>query len=85
MSDLNMEQKPWEQLSELIETDDPKLINDYELIKSETPDQSHALFLAKTDDKGQISWWSGYGWERAGEIKNTLQWEKYLTDFANKQ
>lgn len=63
---------------------DPKDIKDYELIKSGTPDESHALFITATDDQGQVSWWAGYGWERAGEIKNSTAWEKYLKQFSNK-
>lgn len=63
---------------------DPEQIEKYELISSETPDVSHALFISKTDDKGQVSWWAGYGWERAGEIKSTSEWEQYLTGFAKK-
>ncbi len=63
----------------------PKRIEDYELVQSDTPDESHALIIAKTDGQGQVSWWAGYGWERAGEIKNSLQWEKYLTEFNSKK
>ncbi len=63
----------------------PKRIEDYELVQSDTPDESHALIIAKTDGQGQVSWWAGYGWERAGEIKNSLQWETYLTEFNSKK
>lgn len=63
---------------------DPKSIEKFELIESEKADESHALFLAQTDDKGQVIWWAGYGWERAGEIKTKKAWEEYLTHFNGK-
>lgn len=64
---------------------DPKSIRDYKLVKTDTPDASHALLIARTDEQGKVSWWAGYGWERAGEIKNALQWEKYLLDFKDRK
>ena len=60
---------------------DPSRIQEYKEVKSDKADESHALFIARTDDQGQVSWWAGYGWERAGEIRNSMQWEKYLSDF----
>ncbi len=64
---------------------DPADILDYKETKSGKPDESHALFLTKTDDKGQVSWAAGYGWERAGEIKTHGQWRDYLKDAAGDQ
>jgi hypothetical protein len=65
-------------------TIDPARIRDFKDIRSDKADGSHALFLCQTDDKGQISWWAGYGWERAGEIKTPGEWKRYLADFAKK-
>ena len=61
----------------------PALIGEYKLIESKNADESHALFISKTDAKGQITWWSGYGWERAGTIKSVSEWTAYLEGFAN--
>lgn len=60
---------------------DPSAIESYKVLKSKTPDESHALFITKTDNKGQVSWWAGYGWERAGEIESAKDWSAYLKDF----
>lgn len=60
---------------------DPRAVTEYKEVKSKTADESHALFLARTDDKGMVSWWAGYGWERAGEIRNAGDWTKYLKGF----
>lgn len=60
---------------------DPGSIVDYQDIASATADQSHALLIANTDENGQVSWWSGYGWEGAGEITNSVQWNSYLSGF----
>ncbi len=62
----------------------PGVIEGYELIQSESPDAGHALFITRTDDAGQVSWWAGYGWERAGEIEAIGEWKNYLTDFSKK-
>ena len=61
---------------------EPSRILEYKLLESETPDLSHALFLAETDEAGQVSWWSGYGWERAGEIDSFQAWQDYLDGFV---
>ncbi len=44
-------------------------------------DKGHALFVAKTDANGQITYHSGYGWKKAGAITSLAQWQQYLTDF----
>ena len=62
---------------------DPSLIGEYRLIKSDKADESHALIISKTDAKGRISWWSGYGWELAGTIKTPGEWTAYLEGFAS--
>jgi hypothetical protein len=56
----------------------PELIKEYRL---DTAEEEHALFISETDALGQISWWSGYGWERAGEIKTSDAWISYLKQF----
>ena len=63
---------------------DPSAIAQYKLLKSDTPDEGHALFIANTDGKGQVSWWAGFGWERAGEIKTVGDWKKHLADFSKR-
>ena len=57
-------------------------IDECKLIESDQPDESHAVFIARADDAGTVSWWAGYGWERAGEINTVEEWEVYLAGFA---
>lgn len=63
---------------------DPSAIGKYKQVKSEKPDESHALFITETDDQGQVSWWAGYGWERAEAIESSSAWKKYLKQFSKK-
>lgn len=63
---------------------DPSKIKDYKEILTEDHDKSHVLIISQTDEKGQVSWWAGYGWARAGEITNAMEWEKYLAAFAKR-
>ena len=48
------------------------------------PDTSHALFIAHTDSRGKVFYHAGYGWEKAGDIKSTADWQAYLKQFAAK-
>jgi hypothetical protein len=52
-------------------------------VKSAKPDESHALLLTRTDAAGKVSYYAGYGWEKAGAITNPEQWQAYLTRFAS--
>lgn len=63
----------------------PSRIVSYEEIQSKKPDESHALFVTRTDAKGQISWRAGYGWERAGGIKNLDEWVAYLKTVSKEE
>jgi hypothetical protein len=51
-------------------------------IKSAKPDESHALLLTRTDAAGKVSYYAGYGWEKAGAITTPQQWQDTLTRFA---
>jgi hypothetical protein len=51
-------------------------------VKSDKPDQSHALLLTRTDARGKVSYNAGYGWEKAGEITTPEKWSAYLVQFA---
>ena len=57
-------------------------IKEYKLIDSRNPDQGHALFVASTSGDGRITYYAGYGWEKAGGISSREQWEQYLEQFV---
>lgn len=60
---------------------DPKRIVDFQLLETGKKLEDHALIITQTDAKGQVEYWAGYGWEKAGEIKTSKDWNAYLTDF----
>lgn len=60
---------------------DPARIDAFELMESKKKDRSHALLITKTDEKGQVEYYAGYGWEKAGEIKTPADWTVYLENF----
>jgi hypothetical protein len=61
---------------------DPKKISEYLLVESPTKDEGHALIITKTDTNGQLEYYAGYGWARAGEIKTSKDWNTYLSHFG---
>jgi hypothetical protein len=60
----------------------PQAIKDYRMIKSNKADEGQAIFIVSTGDDGRITYYSGYGWEKAGEITSREQWQNYLDRFA---
>lgn len=56
----------------------PAKVVEMEEIKSPKKDISHALLITKTDAEGKVSYHAGYGWEKAGGIKTTEQWQAFL-------
>ncbi|RYX85509.1 DUF4861 domain-containing protein [bacterium] len=54
-----------------------KVVEMYE-IKSPKKSESHAVLITKTDDAGQVNYRAGYGWEKAGVIKTTEDWQAFL-------
>ena len=63
---------------------DPSIIKDYKEIKDKRKDKSHLLLITETDSKGAVSYYAGYGWERAGEITTFEKWTHYLSTFSVK-
>lgn len=51
---------------------------------TDAANQTQALCLAKTDAKGAIRWFAGFGWEGQGEITTRAKWQEYLNQFAAK-
>ncbi|WP_286133303.1 DUF4861 family protein [Colwellia sp. UCD-KL20] len=61
---------------------DPKRVDEYKLIPSlGQKDVGHVLAITKTDNKGQVTYYAGYGWEKAKEITTFAQWKQYLKVF----
>lgn len=49
--------------------------------KINNPKQDHAALLTRTDNKGQVVYFTGYGWQKAGGIKTESDWMDYLMRF----
>lgn len=61
----------------------PEKIQDVVLVSSNgVQDKGHALFITETDNEGKISYYAGYGWEKAKEITNHKQWQNYLLNYS---
>jgi hypothetical protein len=61
---------------------DPSRITAFLLTELPENEESHALFITRTDAKGQVTHFAGYGWAKAGEIKTSEDWNRYLENFA---
>ena len=61
---------------------DPNRILGYELIDSPENHANEALLITETDANGQVTYFAGYGWERAGEITTSDDWDAYLAEFS---
>ena len=59
----------------------PDYIKEYKLIESKKKDAGHALFIVSTDDTGHVTYFAGYGWEKAKQIVTREQWESYIQQF----
>lgn len=62
----------------------PNRVVEMREIKSKTPDAGHALLLTKTDAAGQVTFFAGFGWEKAKGITTPRQWQDYLALCAAK-
>jgi len=51
---------------------------DFQELPKSGPDTGHALAVTKTNTDGVVSYWGGYGWERAGHFKTAADWETAL-------
>jgi Domain of unknown function (DUF4861) len=59
----------------------PDYIKEYKLIESKKKDAGHALYVVSTDDEGKVTYYAGYGWEKAKQIVTREQWEDYIINF----
>jgi len=78
--------KGWISIWEILDDDglgvgvvmDPDRIEEYKVIETGESLGDHAVLITKTDSKGQVEYRAGYGWERAGEITTSTEWNRYL-------
>lgn len=60
----------------------PGIMKNVVHVKSTDKDKSHIWLVTHTDKTGVLEFFSGFGWEGAGEITTYAQWKKYLDKFA---
>jgi len=61
---------------------DPSRITAFLLSELPENEESHALFITSTDTNGKVTYFAGYGWAKAGEIKISEDWNSYLEHFV---
>lgn len=64
---------------------DPKRISAIEDQSGSKKNVGHALIITNTDANGQVEFYAGYGWEKAGEINSANEWKNYLNLFKGEQ
>lgn len=60
---------------------DPEKIDAFIIQNSGKKLKDHALIITKTNEKGQVMHYAGYGWSAAKEITTPEKWNAYLADF----
>ena len=61
---------------------DPEEVLDLQLLESPRKLESQAVLITETDANGQLAYYAGYGWARAGEITTSEEWNAYLENFS---
>lgn len=61
---------------------DPEIIDSAFVHKSQTQDQSNLLVLTQPKDQ-KVTYYAGFAWEKAGEIKTVEEWEALLEKFSS--
>ncbi|MBD5782179.1 glycoside hydrolase family 88 protein [Pelagicoccus sp. NFK12] len=51
-------------------------------LQKEEKDRSHILITTETDVNGRITYYTGFAWEKAGEITSSAEWTDYLKTYA---
>lgn len=46
-------------------------------------DRGHVVLVSPTDTEGRISYFGGFGWEKAGAITSAGAWRNFLKNFRN--
>jgi hypothetical protein len=60
------------------------VVGDSEDIASKNKDESCIYLLADKKTRPAITYYTGYGWERAGQITKMKSWQRYLDDFKER-
>jgi hypothetical protein len=71
----------WEPMENKMGMQGLGIIVDPKLLMKQAEDEKNHLAIAKIDGNA-ISYWTGFAWDRPGEIKSQDEWKKYITDFA---
>ncbi|MEI8607172.1 glycoside hydrolase family 88 protein [Pseudoalteromonas sp. B160] len=56
----------------------------YILQQSDKKDRSHALLVAQTNKAGEITYYAGFAWSKAGDITTFKQWQDYASNYLAK-
>lgn len=53
-------------------------------VASKLKDEAHIYLIADKGSQPVATYYTGYGWERAGQIKTVKSWREYLVDFKKR-
>ena len=59
-------------------------VNGSDDVVSKKKDEGHIYLIADKESLPVITYYTGYGWERAGQIKTMKSWQGYLDDFKER-
>jgi hypothetical protein len=72
----------WEKMEKNAGNQGLAVIVDPKAFEKQTEDKLNQLVLAKVSDSGVASYWSGFCWDKAGQITSADAWKKYVEEFA---
>lgn len=62
---------------------DPDYVTAYNEYRVDQPEKSH-LFVHLQPIDGKVVYYTGFGWKKSGQFKNSDEWNKYLSDFSKR-
>jgi hypothetical protein len=60
------------------------LIVDPANLEKQTEDKSNHLLLVKTAPDNSVSYWSGFGWDKSGQVADEAAWLKMVEQYARR-
>ncbi|QCZ92530.1 glycoside hydrolase family 88 protein [Salinimonas iocasae] len=51
--------------------------------QSDQKDRSNAVLVTSTNDNGELTYYAGFAWEKAQDIKTYFQWKQYLANYLD--
>jgi len=72
----------WEKVEKNAGEQGLAIVVDPKSFEKHTEDKLNQLILAKVPESNVVSYWAGFGWDKAGQITSADTWKKYVDEFA---